>query len=316
MTSSSGLARPLQPSASRRCAPGEWYAVLAAGATVLLPPGARDRVAATWDLADRGAGFDELLDQVLADGLRALPGLALVGDLDDGRVRVLLRGPVRARVGRPGGGSRLLRAEAESWSDRSLEEVSSLSLAVDGATAGPEIAVTTGIARVGSLRLGDVTPQSRRLGPVPAAGPRAVPRPRAEGPARPTLRLASGPATAATSSVATLVFSTGAVVPVDRSVVVGRAPRGSGCGVSAAEASRLVAVPSPLLEISTTHLEVRPDAGAGVAAVITDLASTNGTLLLRTGQPPHELVPGLPTRLVPGDVVDLGEGITIRVQRP
>jgi hypothetical protein len=112
--------------------------------------------------------------------------------------------------------------------------------------------------------------------------------------------------------VARLLFSGGQSVEVDRPVVVGRAPSASRLGPD--EEPRLVTVTSPQKEVSATHLEVRPGAGAdrGVA-VATDLGSTNGTLLLQPGVPPEELRAGVGVPLVPGAVLDLGDGVSIRV---
>ena len=73
-------------------------------------------------------------------------------------------------------------------------------------------------------------------------------------------------------------------------------------------------VPSPNQEISSTHLEVRP--GAGVdhgTAVVTDMGSTNGTVLVQPGGGPEDLEPGVPVPLVPGAIIDLGDGMTIQV---
>ena len=49
---------------------------------------------------------------------------------------------------------------------------------------------------------------------------------------------------------------------------------------SSARAPRLMTVPSPGHDISRTHLEVAPD---GWQVVVTDLNSTNGTMLVRPG---------------------------------
>ncbi len=88
--------------------------------------------------------------------------------------------------------------------------------------------------------------------------------------------------------VARLVFSTGEAVDVDRVVLVGRAPEPR--RVTATDQPRLVTVPSPHQEISSTHLEVRPGSGADHgSAVVTDLGSTNGTLLVQPGLPPEDL---------------------------
>jgi hypothetical protein len=124
----------------------------------------------------------------------------------------------------------------------------------------------------------------------------------------PTEELAEDPA--ADEPVARLVFSSGQVVDVDRALVVGRAPQPRGDGNDV----RLVTVPSPHQEISSTHVEIRPGTGADHgSAVVTDLGSTNGTLLVQPGLPPEDLRPGVAVQLLPGAVVDLGEGVTIQV---
>ncbi|MGC5167651.1 FHA domain-containing protein [Luteimicrobium sp. DT211] len=102
----------------------------------------------------------------------------------------------------------------------------------------------------------------------------------------------------------------GQVFPLDRPLVVGRRPRspkGAGGGGDAA-LHRIVTVPSPQQDISRSHVEVRLE-GWNVLAV--DLNTTNGTTLLRPGQSPLRLHPGDPQLVVSGDVVDLGDGITL-----
>jgi hypothetical protein len=115
--------------------------------------------------------------------------------------------------------------------------------------------------------------------------------------------------------VARLEFSSGDRVEVDRVVLVGRAPEAS--RFTPTEQPMLVTVPSPHQEISSTHCEIRP--GAGVdhgAAVVTDLGSTNGTVLVQPGLGPEDLRPGVPVQLMPGAVIDLGDSLTIRVTNP
>lgn len=116
-------------------------------------------------------------------------------------------------------------------------------------------------------------------------------------------------------AVAHLSFSSGDEVDVDRVIVVGRAPEAG--RFSAEDQPLLVTVPSPHQEISSTHVEIRP--GTGVdhgAAVVTDLGSTNGTLVVQPGLGPEELRPGVPVQLMPGALIDLGDGLTIRVAHP
>jgi hypothetical protein len=115
--------------------------------------------------------------------------------------------------------------------------------------------------------------------------------------------------------VASLVFSTGDVVAVDRTVLVGRAPDAR--RFASPDQPHVVTVPSPHQEISSTHLEVRPGAGADHgSAIATDLGSTNGTVLAQPGLDPEELKPGIAVSLVPGAVLDLGDGVTIQVTNP
>jgi hypothetical protein len=118
--------------------------------------------------------------------------------------------------------------------------------------------------------------------------------------------------TTAGEAVARLIFSSGEVVDVDRAVVVGRAPEHGRFGND--EQTRLVTVPSPHQEISSTHLEIRPGTGADHgSAVVTDLGSTNGTVVAQPGLPAEDLRPGIAVQVVPGATIDLGEGVTIQV---
>ena len=115
--------------------------------------------------------------------------------------------------------------------------------------------------------------------------------------------------------VASLVFSTGDVVLVDRTVLVGRAPEAR--RFASHDQPHVVTVSSPHQEISSTHLEIRPGAGADHgSAIATDLGSTNGTVLAQPGLDPEELKAGIAVSLIPGAVLDLGDGVTIQVTNP
>lgn len=125
-------------------------------------------------------------------------------------------------------------------------------------------------------------------GPVP--GPLAVPTARTRPPAR-------------------VALSTGAVVSLERPVLIGRAPQVS--RVANAQLPRLVTVPSPTSDISRTHAQVRQD---GDDVLVTDLHSTNGVVVTRVGAAPQRLHPGEPSVVEPGDVVDIGDGVTFTVE--
>lgn len=123
------------------------------------------------------------------------------------------------------------------------------------------------------------------------------------------------PAPSVTRPVAQLVISNGETVEVDRVVLIGRAPEAR--RFTATEQPRLVTVPSPLHEISSTHVEVRPGSGADHgSAVVTDMGSTNGTVLIQPGLGPEDLKPGIAVQLIPGAIINLGDGVTIQVTNP
>ena len=101
-------------------------------------------------------------------------------------------------------------------------------------------------------------------------------------------------------------LSSGQVLALDRTVVIGRRPRVTRS--SGATLPHLVAVDSPQQDISRSHLEIRPEADA---VVVLDLHTTNGSTLLRPGSDPVRLHPGEQTIVVTGDVIDLGDGVTV-----
>lgn len=95
-------------------------------------------------------------------------------------------------------------------------------------------------------------------------------------------------------------------VELDRDVVVGRRPRSS--TTSADRMPRMVTVPSPQKDISRSHVQVTLEEWH---VLVEDLATTNGTVLLRPGQKPRRLHPNQKEIVVDGDVLELGDGITL-----
>jgi hypothetical protein len=114
------------------------------------------------------------------------------------------------------------------------------------------------------------------------------------------------PRTVAQPVLALLRASDGAEAAVDRTVLVGRAPAQSvGAG------ARLLTVPSPEQDISRTHLQVTPD---GWRVLVTDLHSTNGTLLLPPGSSERRLLtPGEPVAVELGSMLELADGVSVLV---
>ena len=100
-------------------------------------------------------------------------------------------------------------------------------------------------------------------------------------------------------------LSTGQVVELERPVIIGRRPRSP--RASGSELPTLIAVDSPQGDISRSHVEIKAE---GEHVLVTDLATTNGTVLRRGGQEPVRLHPNEPTMVVTGDTIDLGDGVT------
>jgi hypothetical protein len=111
---------------------------------------------------------------------------------------------------------------------------------------------------------------------------------------------------------ARLIFSNGEAVDLDRPVRIGRAPSLERGGDPTA---KLVTVASPNSDISRTHVQVVPASGQ---VLVTDLHSTNGTVLVRPGaQPvPESLTRGEDVLVPLGSLLDLGDGVSVRVEAP
>lgn len=108
-------------------------------------------------------------------------------------------------------------------------------------------------------------------------------------------------------ALAVLRSSDGAEVLLAQTVLVGRAP-----AERPSEKARLLTVPSPSHDISRTHLQVVPD---GWRIVVTDLHSTNGTLLHAAGEAGRRLLPpGEPVVVEPGSVLELADGVAVTVE--
>jgi FHA domain len=337
--------------------PGAWFGIFGAHATVVLPPSEKARVSRIWALVDEGAGFDEVLDALISDGLRQLPGFVLVSDAE-GETTVVIRGPARAEFTTRDETVAVEGSAVTTWQERSLRDVVSMRIDVADDPGEEDLAISEGLVRISridrpavglspALDLDDSHPTGDDASPVVAAladetdyypsapvSPPSLPAAPVDD-RTPTpagnwdlAGLAGGGADLADEpvdaddladgqppvAVARLTFSSGDVVEVDRVVLVGRAPAASRIPATP-EPPRLVSVPSPHQEISSTHVELRPGSGADLGlAVVTDLGSTNGTVLQQPGRPPEDLRPGVSVPVAFGAVIDLGDGVTILVE--
>jgi FHA domain-containing protein len=111
--------------------------------------------------------------------------------------------------------------------------------------------------------------------------------------------------------LAVLRASNGTSAEVDRTVLIGRAPSSDR---SSSQTPRLMTVPSPNHDISRTHLEVSPD---DWQVVVTDLNSTNGTILVPPGASDgQQLAPGERIPAQVGSVMELGDGVSVLIDFP
>ena len=327
-----------QDPTTRSYVPGEWYAVLGPSLVLALPPDRRDLAAAAWALVDAGGSSDEVLDLVLGDGLSDLAGLALVSTEGE-RTRAVVRGRAVCLLDAEDGETVADGRAVTTWTEATADHVRAISLELGTTATGPALQVGDGLVRAARV----LWPAEQQVAPRPVVEQRGAPAtsgrrdhdaPPVWSPSddhdgltrdgevqpdvvRPPVGIpGQEPAPEVTAApVARLSLSTGEEVEVDRVVIIGRAPEAR--RFTATQRPRLVAVPSPQQEISSTHLEVRPGSGADHgSAVVTDLGSTNGTLLTQPGLPQEPLRPGIPVQLLPGAVIDLGDGLTIAVDRP
>ncbi|MBW4040608.1 MAG: FHA domain-containing protein [Acidobacteria bacterium] len=95
---------------------------------------------------------------------------------------------------------------------------------------------------------------------------------------------------------------------VDAPVYVGRQPRSP--RITGGILPRLVRVDSPSREVSATHIELRP---THQGLVLTDLESTNGTVVRQPGTGVRRLESGESLPVVPGTLIDIGDGNVIEI---
>ena len=97
-------------------------------------------------------------------------------------------------------------------------------------------------------------------------------------------------------------------IALDAPVFIGRRPIPPRIPLGAPP--HLVRVSSPNSEVSGTHIEVMQQ---GSSVIVTDLKSTNATLVLVPGAAPLRLRQGESVVVTPGTVVDIGDGNRIEI---
>lgn len=97
-------------------------------------------------------------------------------------------------------------------------------------------------------------------------------------------------------------------VLLDVAAYVGRSP--SSPRIRNGELPKLIRVQSPGGEVSGTHLEIRQ---LGTSVIVTDLRSTNGSIVSVPGSAPRSLRQGEAMVVTPGTLVDIGDGNVIEI---
>lgn len=119
----------------------------------------------------------------------------------------------------------------------------------------------------------------------------------------------SGPRLVDRPCLGVLIASTGESIDLLGPVLIGRAPNG---GTNDPQAA-LLRVPSPNQDISRTHVRIAPNEWS---IEVTDMNSTNGTLVQHPGEQAIRLAPGETVTVEVGAIVDLGDGITLDIVAP
>ncbi|SER77551.1 FHA domain-containing protein [Propionibacterium cyclohexanicum] len=108
--------------------------------------------------------------------------------------------------------------------------------------------------------------------------------------------------------LADLVTSGGQVFQLDGPVLIGRAPR-----AQPGEDAAILRVQSPHHDISRTHVRVAPHEWD---IAVTDMNSTNGTIVFEVGNDPMRLGSGDTVFVGLGTVIDLGDGQQVSIEAP
>jgi len=104
------------------------------------------------------------------------------------------------------------------------------------------------------------------------------------------------------------IGAAGRTVLLDAAVYIGRAPGSP--RIQTGVMPKLIKVASPNGEVSATHLEIHQLA---TSIIVTDLRSTNGSIVSVPGSVPRSLRQGESMVVSPGTLVDIGDGNVIEI---
>jgi len=116
------------------------------------------------------------------------------------------------------------------------------------------------------------------------------------------------PRTGVVASFGYRIGATGPPAPIDTVIYVGRRP--STPRITGGTLPTLVTVPSPQQLVSSTHLQIHQE---GATVVVSDLRSTNGTIVTVPGRDPRTLLQGESLVVTPGTIIDIGDDTIIEI---
>ncbi|WEO78346.1 FHA domain-containing protein [Cryobacterium sp. SO2] len=328
-------------------APGEraeWTFVVGRGFLAVVPAGTQSpTVAALHALAaEPDVAIESLVELIPLAGPHEVASFAVIvpgarrdGDDADADgiphdgipVHAVVRGALAIDVFSIGGSRRFTDRNIRPWLLAEFQ-------AVTGLVIGSPLASGTRADRLGSgtvcavgIDAGDTLYWS--VAGLPADAGDTILRPRRivddtvvlqriEGAARPAAARVAAPAPVGPAATAVpdaaepgrygIRLATGEDLRLDRVYRIGRSPRAR--RILTGERLELVEVSSPSAVVSGNHLEIRQD---GDAVVLTDLGSTNGTLVRFTLGRTQRLRSGASLTVLPGTTVDIGDGNLIEI---
>lgn len=308
--------------------------VLAVGEHFPLP-----KVIELWEiLLQPSTEIEDALTALAESGIANLPDFALVElvDASTGSVTVAVRGDGMVQVG--GSSPRIFAGTgAVTWIEASAQRISELVMSVGAAQSeGIRLPFKRGVVRTDHMYWGvplaiswpetpnvteapeDATVlssyQSRKRDRDAASEPSVEVATTSE----PVVPEVVEPEQADDATVLSsrrtrsklvwqLHFESGRTLRLDTAIVVGRRPK-----VPTDTDAEAVQLDSPTREVSGTHAQITPETDA---VVLTDLASTNGTVVTEAGGKPVLVRGSARMELREGDRVDFGDGNIATVER-
>ncbi len=307
-------------------APGEEWRLLATDRFVAAfgPDTGMHTMATLWRIAaEPSLGLDALVAAVPTRGPEAVQSFAIAAVAGAGRSTVfVVRGGGCADVSVAGRMRRVDARGAVPWYVAELNEVDRFALGPLERSSGDLRPADADLPLDGGVVFGPWLGWARDVVASPPPRPPVPPAPVEQSAydtnvlgdlgrraASLTRHRTEPPATAPTPQTAT-AFRVGDRAPerVDAPVYVGRQPRSP--RVTGPMLPRLVRVDSPSREVSATHIELRPTPHG---LVLTDLQSTNGTVVRQPGSGVRRLESGESLPVAPGTLIDIGDGNVIEI---